>query len=430
MLKSIFTQLWNRKRSNTWIALELLLVFCLIWYLTDYLFVLTYNYHIPNGRNTDHTWQLKLAEYPPEHPAYRPGENTGEALEANFARILQTIRNYPGVEAVSLSFNGSAPGLGSYWGTGVVNADDSTLSVQGQQIMIDAGEDFFHVFGYTTGNGKKAVSTRDFDWTNPNAAVVGRSVAEALFPGVSTVEQKIITIGWPKEYKVIAGVVDDIKRFDYERPQSAIYLPKRPDSTNIQNAEISIRSNASLPDVSFKEAFKKEMTNALQTGNFYLKSMIPYAKIEQDTSRLFGLTSNVQTRIYLMIFFLLNILLCVMGTFWYRINTRKEEIGIRKALGSSSIHIRNMLLTEGLCLLAIATLPAMLIEYQFVRADLIETLTGMGTSKTYLPDRTMLRFLITNGITWIIIAVVIVSAIWLPARKAAALQPADALHYE
>ena len=73
----------------------------------------------------------------------------------------------------------------------------------------------------------------------------------------------------------------------------------------------------------------------------------------------------------------------------------------------------------------------MLIEYQFVHADLIDTLgRQQAPDPRFLPDRTFLRFLITNAITFALILIVIVSAIWLPARKGASLPPADALHYD
>ncbi|MDR3217774.1 MAG: ABC transporter permease [Dysgonamonadaceae bacterium] len=429
MLKSIFTQILNRKRSNSWIVAELSLVFILAWNITDYFFVIGYNYSIPNYRDIRHTWQVNLAEYPDVHPLYRSEENAGKALEANFSRILQTIRNYPDIEAISISERGSEPGSGGYHVRGFYSLNDTSHYENGQAIRLDPQSDFFRVFGYTTNNGKTPVSTSDFDWSNPNGIVIGHSVAKRLFPdGLAT--GKELTDGNKTQNYVVLGIVDDIKRFDYERTQNTFYLAFRCDSSNLRNVKISIRSKTSIPDASFKEAFKKEMTNSLQIGNFYLKSIVSYGKIATDTKNSFGMTNEIRQRTYLMIFFLLNILLCVMGTFWYRIHTRREETGIRKAMGSTNRNIRNIFLIEGLCLLTIAMLPAMIVEANLVYAGLIETLGRENLDTTYLPDRIFLRFLITNGITWVIMSAVIIAAIWLPARKAAAMPPAEALHYE
>ena len=295
-------------------------------------------------------------------------------------------------------------------------------------IIFDPREDLFGVFKYTSDNGKKPVSTHDFDWTN--SIVIGQSAANQLFPNQSAIGKEITL--YSNNYRVI-GVVDDTKRFDYERPQNTFYLPKRLDATNFRNFEIAVRSRSSVSDAIFKETFKKEMGNSLQIGNFYLQSITSYKQIIAETKTRLGMTNEIRIRIYMMAFFLVNILLCVIGTFWYRVNIRKDEIGLRKAIGSSSSRIRNLLFMEGLCLLTIAALPAMIIGYQFVHAGLIETLGiswGNSNPAIHLPDRTLLRFLITNAITWIIMATVVIAAIWLPARKAAAMEAAEALHHE
>jgi len=126
-----------------------------------------------------------------------------------------------------------------------------------------------------------------------------------------------------------------------------------------------------------------------------------------------------------------NIMLCVMGTFWYRIRVRREEIGLWMAMGSTHAGIRTLLFMEGLALLALVVLPAMFIEFQFVHAGMIDTLGKQDNDMVvYLTDRTGLRFLITNAITWLILSVSILLAIAVPANKASKMAPADALHYE
>lgn len=432
MLKSIFIQLWNRKRSNIWLFFELLLVFCLIWFMTDYFFVLNYNLNIPNYRDTSHVWQIKINEYPAGSLEFKEEVNSSEIREANYARILQAIRNYPGVESLGISFHGSAPGSGSYWGMSFANPNDSTKEAQGQRITIDTREDFFEVFRYSTDKGKRPVSTKDFEWTNPKGIVVGRTFAEMLFPGESAVGKEIRP-GYPRDNPdrfVILGIVDDVKRFNYERPQNTFYFSQQVDAGNISSAQISIRLSSSVSGKLFREKFLNEMTPALQIGNFYLEEVSSYKQIEADTATRFGQTKDIRLRISLMIFFLLSIVLCVIGTFWYRVNVRREEIGLRKALGSTKVGIRNILILEGLCLLAVVLIPAMIIEYQFVRAGLIETMGSWNSIGTYLPDKTILRFLITNGITFLIMAAVIILSIWLPAVKAANLEAADALRDE
>jgi hypothetical protein len=429
MWTSILKQMWNQKRSNSWIALELLLVFCLTWYLVDYLFVLAYNYNIPNHRDVEHTLQVNISEFDVNHSQYDAAANEPEALEANYARILQTLRNYPGVESIGISFDGSTPGGGSYYGHGFHNAMDTTRTVNGQGITIDPENDYFKVFRFSTENGRKMISTRDFEWV-PNGIILSRSVARALF-GEEPAFGREVARGRPLQKQVVIGVVDDNKRFDHLRPQHYFYFPLRLNARNLKNAEISVRYQTSLPDTKFREQFKTELSNTLQIGNFYLLSIIPYREIGQMTNQNMGVDNNIRIRVFLMTFFLLCVFLCAMGAFWYRISLRPNEIGLRKALGASRMRVHASLIIEGFWLLLLITLPAMLIEYQFVHAGLIETIGRTRTpDPAYLPDRTFVRFLITNILTFFFIGTVIILAIWLPAQKGASLTPADALHYE
>ena len=60
------------------------------------------------------------------------------------------------------------------------------------------------------------------------------------------------------------------------------------------------------------------MSRELRVGNFYLKRLTSYERIKADTDYSFGITYDYRVRMALMAFLGLNILLCVMGTFWYR----------------------------------------------------------------------------------------------------------------
>jgi cell division protein FtsX len=427
MLKSIFIQLRNQARSNMWIVAELLLVFCIVWYIADYLFVYAYNQSLPSHRDLRHVWQISLGEYSDAYPLYRPEESADEARTANFERILQTLQRYPGIEAVAVADNTSEPGGGGYMGMGIRSADDSTRFVSGQFYLLDPRYgDFFRVLSYTTHNGSRPASTSDFDVHHPSGVVIGQMAADHLFPGEQAVGKQVKMNGADC---TVTGVVDDVKRFDYMRPQNAFYrFDKRWNADQLQYAFILVRTQMSRLDM---EAFRGDMPERLQTGNFYLKDLFRKTKMVERIESLIGISKDVRVRVCLMAFFMLNMLLCVMGAFWYRIHTRREETGIRKALGASSAGIRRMLTLEGLCLLTVAMLPAMLIEFNMVYAELIPTLGKTGNDvREYLTDNVALRFVITNAITWALLAVVIVIAIAIPAGRATAVTPAEALHAE
>ena len=272
----------------------------------------------------------------------------------------------------------------------------------------------------------------DFDWSDPKAVVIGNLAKETFFPAGDAIGQILESPRKPDEVNyVVKGVVGDTKRFDYERPQLTFFRAERITSDNITNEmEIAVRNHESISDDRFLQDFKNTMSRELRIGNFYLRGVKSYNRINAETDFRFGQTSDVRVHTGMMLFFLVNIILCVMGTFWYRIRVRRDEVGLRMAMGSTRTDIRKMLILEGLCLLAVVVLPAMLIEVQFVYLDLIDTLGQGKNNLGYLPDRLVLRFILTNLLTWVLLAVAIVAAIWLPADKAAKMAPADALHYE
>lgn len=274
------------------------------------------------------------------------------------------------------------------------------------------------------------MAVEDFDWSDPKAIVIGDLAVKTFFPDGNILGEVLESPSSPETNFVVKGSIGDIKRFDYERPQLAFYRAERIKADNIAEMEIAVHNRETVSDRRFLQEFKETMSRELRIGNFYLRGVKSYKQINADTDFSFGQTSNVRIHTGMMLFFLVNIMLCVMGTFWYRIRVRRDEVGLRMAMGATRANIRKMLVLEGLCLLAVVTLPAMLIETQLVYLGLIDTLGQGRNNLGYLPDRLVLRFILTNLLTWVLLAVAIVVAIWLPADKAAKLAPADALHYE
>ena len=83
---------------------------------------------------------------------------------------------------------------------------------------------------------------------------------------------------------------------------------------------------------------------------------------------------------------------------------------------------RQTILAEGLILLAVATIPAIFIDWNLANSELNAWMNGTTIEGG--------RFIITVLISFILIALMIVVGIWIPARKAMKVQPAEVLHNE
>lgn len=436
MLHIIWKQLRNQWKKNVWIALELLLIFCLIWYMVDYFFVLGYNKSIPSHRNIKDTYMVSLGSFSQTHPNYSEEENTQEARFENYQRIIDRIKEHPQVESVALALGpASFPALGANNSTEYRNPEDTTTVVEAQFIMFMTDEDYFKVFRHTTDHGKKAVSVSDYDWSTPGDILISRLLEEKLFPGQSavgkTIERSYVHPDYPRDRYRVIGILDNIKFFSHLRPYGNVYIPIPFNEETFSQAFLGIRTKDHMVSSEFTASFKKEMSSKLRVGNYYLGGISSLEQMEKDTDYRSGITNDIRTRTALMIFIFINIALCVLGTFWYRANRRQEEIGVRRAMGSNTGSIWALFIAEGLLLLTIITLPAMLIEIQFIHTDLIETIGRDRRSYgDYLPDHTVARFLITNLITWLLMAIMVVLAIWYPTRSASRITPVDALRDE
>lgn len=70
MIKQIFKMIWNQRRLNGWIWMELLVVFVALWYLVDMFVVQLYSYTRPMGYDITNCWKLSFDVYPEDADEY------------------------------------------------------------------------------------------------------------------------------------------------------------------------------------------------------------------------------------------------------------------------------------------------------------------------------------------------------------------------
>ncbi|MCD8176319.1 MAG: ABC transporter permease [Tannerellaceae bacterium] len=361
------------------------------------------------------------------HSKYTPTPPE-EELE-NFQRFINQIRSYPDVEKTGLCSNYSYPGSQGQ-STSQFKAVNDTLTspVLAQFFSIMPQEDYFGVFRHTS-NGQP-FSLTNLEVIDPNSVIITKLVEEKLFSGQSAIGKSIaFNRGDDTPYRIIA-VIDDIKRFSYLRPVPCVFFLDPITTPGVANTSISIRLRQGVSIDKFIEKFKKEKALDLEIGNFYLKNISSLEEIGKRTVHTYYMINQIRLRTGLMIFFLSNILLCIVGTFWYRIHARMKEIGLRRAIGSTKNRIRSLLVWEGLILLLFVLPICLLLEMQVVRLDLLDTLGYTEATSGMLPDQTALRFIITNVITLLVMVTVMVVSILLPSLVINQIPPTEALRDE
>ena len=173
-------------------------------------------------------------------------------------------------------------------------------------------------------------------------------------------------------------------------------------------------------DRDFIARLKADSEKLYRVGNVFIADVRSFTDIRRNFQQ--SHTNAWNSYLFGMGFLLLNIFLGLLGTFWFRTLQRRGEIALMKSLGGTDPSIFVRQLAEGLILLAVATIPAIFIDWNLANSELNAWMNGTTIEGG--------RFIITVLISFILIALMIVVGIWIPARKAMKVQPAEVLHNE
>ena len=100
MLRMIFIQLWNERKMNMLIYLELVIVSVFLWYAADALFVNYKGYSRPLGFDISHVYHVELATVPQNSTDYDTSAVHNQCGAADFLTLRDRLAHHPKVEDV------------------------------------------------------------------------------------------------------------------------------------------------------------------------------------------------------------------------------------------------------------------------------------------------------------------------------------------
>ena len=71
-MKQLLKQIYNERRSNAFLWIELLLVFVVLWYIVDLVYVTLHIYYQPMGFNIENTYVLRMNRLTDKSTDYHP----------------------------------------------------------------------------------------------------------------------------------------------------------------------------------------------------------------------------------------------------------------------------------------------------------------------------------------------------------------------
>ena len=234
------------------------------------------------------------------------------------------------------------------------------------------------------------------------------------------VGKQFYLFGDTTETYTLGASLEVVRYSDYKQAWNSYSMVKLlPENWYDVGLELCVRVKEDQ-DKDFITRLKADSEKLYRVGNVFIAEVRSFDDIRRNYQQ--SQTNSMRSYILGMVFLLLNIFLGLLGTFWFRTQQRRGEIALMKSLGGTDHSVFVRQLVEGLLLLVIATIPAVFINWNLANSELNAWMNGTTIEGG--------RFIITVLISFILIALMIVVGIWIPARKAMKVQPAEALHNE
>lgn len=269
-----------------------------------------------------------------------------------------------------------------------------------------ASPGYFEAMGIPLIAGR-AFTARD-DSAAPRVLVVNRQFADRFWQGASPLG-RIVRLG-TQDYTIVGMVPNGKYRTLGEAPVAYMYMPHAQawqDAMTIFIRTVgdplavvpALRSEVAALDANLPVGDLRTMNNALGTA------LLP-ARLTGTVIGIFGLLGLCLAAVGLY------------GVISYSVAQRTREIGIRVAIGAANRQVLGLVMRQGMLLVAIGTLFG--VTGAFAAAQLAR---GLLYGDTTLDPATMLTVIV-------VLTAVAALAIWVPARRAARVDPVIALRTE
>ncbi|MBO4802736.1 MAG: FtsX-like permease family protein [Bacteroidaceae bacterium] len=432
-MKAIFQNLWNRKREEIWLFLELIIITIVSWVVFDPAIVNLYYRSLPMGYDTD---RLLYAEV----EVSAMGEDTGDPYEATEERRMRLLRQLKAVEGVENAYfyDQTYEALGNdrhgYW---MVPSGEDTLYITNIEFIPDAN--FFETYGLRPLPGSPSVEELSRLSYNSMQAVLTRSAAIAIFGTEDAVGRRFQFITDPPLEKTVAGVVEDVRVSVPTAERASILMPSKLLHNGVH---IILRLQDGINLHRFLDEHRRDLIRGGQTDFCRISRVMTYEEHLEKTELAAGRTQEVNRSLALAMFFLLNLILAVIGTVWLQAKRRTEECGVRRAFGATRPRLLASFLAEGAALATVAVLIGCIIFLNYAYSGLstvdgIELFEAMYLNfASYLPaDRTWVdgfwpHFLIVSACVYLIMLVTVLIGTAIPAWRITRTQITEALREE
>lgn len=305
-----------------------------------------------------------------------------------------------------------SPTISMSGGIKVGTENYSSTSVSG------VSEDYFRIKGYEISEGK-GISYMDIK-DRKNICVVGTYVAEEYFNGKAIGET--IKIG-PNKFKIVGVMKQEVDEMDEGGTDDYVYVPystaaRLSHLNNINNYVVTIRNENDAHTA--KSIIENELFDIFDDNNAY---------IVISMTEILDIMNSMLNTVITVLAIIAGISLVVggigiMNIMLVSVTERTREIGIRKALGAKEGSILQQFVIEAATTSALGGTIGIGLGYilSSIATKLIEQIMEVPLTVTPSLSSIILAFGVSVSIG--------ILFGFLPAKKAATLNPIDALRYD
>jgi len=357
--------------------------------------------HVNPGFQAEHVLTARLSL---NGPTYRD-----DASKARFwQELTDRITNLPGVEAVGAVSELPLSGEGG----------DNPFHISGRSYGPSEFDDAFFrqvMPGYREAMGIPLISGRWLDQrdraSGPGTVVVDQAFAKRFFPGENAIGKRLQLMGDPQPIRQIVGIVGNVSHTSLSDPQwpemYIAYAQYPPPTMNlIVRATANPGTLAAALYETVQAADKDETLSPVQPLDDVVDASVSQPRFSSLLLTLFATLAMVLSIVGLY------------GAMAYSVTQRTNEIGIRMALGARQHDVLKMIIAQGM------------------KLSLAGVLIGVGSSLIFgrVLAHMLYRVKPSDGATFALasvgLAVVALVANYIPARRAAKVDPMVALRYE
>jgi predicted permease len=347
-----------------------------------------------------------------------------ERLTQFYQRLFERLDNLPGVRAATFS---SVPLISRFmWNTGILlPGETEKTATQRTANRQTARENYFTTMEVPLLRGRGF--TEQDDLRAPKVAIVNQTFSQRFFPNDDALGKRVRDGGDNSPELEIVGVVADTKYNNQRREiEPLLYKPWRQEVEALGGMTFALRTTG---DPTALVASARQAVRELD-GNLPVTDV---GSQEARSQRTLG-----QERLYarlLSFFGALALILAAIGlsgVLAYSVAQRTNEIGIRMALGAQPADVLRLVIWQGMWMVLLGLSVGAACGYGLKRL-LASQYFSPRSWQRQMADQ-LYGVSMTDPLTFSVIAALLVAvalvACWLPARKAARVDPLTALREE